>query len=657
MSFDSNAPKLTDDPMLDTAIAELDPLVAVMSLIHLTGDRSLLDRYEAALEGTQRPVAQAFVPVAAKDARVADPAVVAEIRQRLRQAVHMHPKPLLQAPDRPLFRRMTKLVLGFDPAPASLDLARQQAGFLAETRERKPLRNPPADFKVLVVGAGMVGINAAIRLKEAGFNYSVIERRHEVGGTWSINRYPGAAVDTPSMQYSFSFDLNPAWSKYYPNGSEYLAYLNRVVDRHHVRERIQFNTAMTGARWDEARKLWIVRTVRDGVEQVCEANVLIPAVGPLNRPRIPAIKNLETFGGAVMHSAEWDDRVQLDGKRVVLVGVGCTGVQLATNIADRVKSLTIVQRQPEWILPNDQVLQPVPEIERWTIGNIPYVHQWKRLQNLAPTLRSARGMLVIDPEWRARTGGVSKLNDGLCDVSRRYIEHHFGDQPEMVKKLTPGYPYFAKRPILDCGYYPTLKKSNVQLVVGELASCEPNTVVLADGTRVEADVLLLATGFHLDFLTQFDVVGREGRELRKAWSPYPFAYQGMLTPGFPNFFFTCGPNSQLSAAHSVISEEQVHYIVELLQTMVDQNIDAAEIGEPACEEFNRDLNALLDRTVWINRGNAHGYYRHESGRMVLGYPRHNSLYWKDLRSPVLEHFVFTPSGRPVEAERERALET
>ena len=645
-------------PTLEEAITELDPLVALMSLVHLTGDRSLLDLYGPALEGTQKVVRAEFVPSAkGREVRVADEGVVSEIQARLLEMLQTNATPLLRTPDSALFQKMTRLCLGFTPAQASLELARQQAGFLVDTRVRRPRRAPPEDFKVLVIGAGMVGINAAIKLKEAGFNYTVLESRHEVGGTWSINRYPGAAVDTPSMQYSFSFDLNPSWTKYYPRGPEYLAYIKRVVERHHIADRIHFNTAMTGATWDEARKLWVVRAVQDGAEQVYEAHVVIPAVGVLNRPKKPPIENREAFKGSIVHSAEWEDSIDLDGKEVTLVGVGCTGVQIAAAIADRVKSLTIIQRQPEWIVPNAEVLASVPTIERWQMENIPYVAQWKRMQSIAPALKSAKGMLVIDPEWRAETGGVSRLNDMLCDIGRDYVRASFADRPDLVEKLIPSYPYFAKRPIMDCGYFAALKKPNVRLVVGELAACEPEAVVLRDGAVIESQVLILATGFHLDFLTNFDIKGRDGKRLREAWSPYPYAYQGMLAPSFPNFFFTCGPHSLLASAHSTLGEQQVHYIVELLQTMIDENLAAAEISEAACADFNRDINALLDRTVWVNKGDAHGYYRHESGRVVLGYPRHNSLYWQELRSPVAEHFILTPREDPVEPERDRALET
>ncbi len=649
---------LEQEPTLRQAIAELDPIVALMSLVHMTGDRSLLHRYGPVFEGKQRKIRAEFVPVPGEEASDApDEAAVAEIRAALLAAIEAEPEPLLRTPDSALFAEMVQLCLGFTPAKESLELARQQAGFVLDTRQHLPRRAPSPDFKVLVLGAGMVGVNAAIKLKEAGFNYTVWEARDEVGGTWSINRYPGVAVDTPSAQYSYSFDLNPSWTKYYPRGAEYLSYIKRIADRHHVMERIAFNTRFLGANWDEARALWVVRGERDGAEFTCEAHVIVPALGVLNRPKFPRIANRETFRGTIMHSAEWDDSVQLDGKRVTLIGVGCTGVQIAANTADKVAQLNIVMRQPEWIVPNAKVLAPVPGIERWQMENIPFVLQWKRMQSIAPALHSARGLITIDPAWREQTGGVSKLNDSLCEMSRQYVRETFADRPELIDKLIPNFPYFAKRPIMDCGYYATLKKPNVNLIEGEIAACDEDAVILADGTRIETDVLVLATGFHLDFLTRFDIVGRDGRELSQQWSPYPYAYQGMLAPGFPNFFFTCGPNSLLASAHTTLGEQQVHYIVELLQTMVDENLATVEVREDACAEFNRDIDERLSRTVWVNKGDAHGYYRHESGRVVLGYPRHNSLYWQELRRPLMEHFITTERAEAPPPERVRALET
>jgi cation diffusion facilitator CzcD-associated flavoprotein CzcO len=510
---------------------------------------------------------------------------------------------------------------------------------------RKAKDVPPADFKVLVVGAGMMGINAAIKLQQAGFDFTVLEALDKVGGNWLTNTYPGAAVDTPSRIYSFSFEPNASWTQFYPRGPEFLSYLDRVTDKYNLRDRIQFGTWVEGAEWDEARKIWTVKAVRNGKAETYECNVLIMAVGPNNNPNYPKVKNLDSFKGPVIHSAAWDHSVDLTGKKVVLVGTGCSGVQVATAIADNVGELIIVQRQPEHIIPNPQAHAPVGELERWAMEYIPFVAQWKRLQSLHSQMRDMHGMIMKDEEYAAKTGGFGPINDGMRMMCEGYLKSHFPDNPEMVELLTPNFPVFAKRPILDCGFYDTLKKPNVSIVRGELAEADESAVILADGTRIECDVLLLSTGYNLHFGRQFDIRGTGGKTLKDAFDPHPFSYEGMLITGFPNFVFMGAPYSYLVANHAVVSEQQVHYIVELLQWMVDDHLSSFDVSQEATQAFIDDVDTKLAKTAWVQCGSAHGYYRdkgaHGQKKVILAIPRHNSRIWHDLRSPREEDFNVT----------------
>lgn len=642
-----NHSQANTEPTLESTVAGLEPVVALLSLVHLTGDRSLLHRYGPALDGTQQQLREAFAAVGGDaEHREADPVIVAQIRERLLDRLRRDPRPILTRVDPALFRDMARLALGIDMPERSLGPAYQYAGFTTDTRIRVPKLAPSADFKVLVVGAGMMGINAAIKLQQAGFDYTVVEAMDDVGGTWLVSTYPGAAVDTPSILYSYSFDPNPSWTRYYPNGPEFLTYLKDVVDRHDLRSRIHFNTRVHGAKWDEARRLWTVESTHNGQSRSYAANVLVIAVGPNNRAKFPDVQNLDAFEGPVLHTAEWDNGVDLAGKHVVQIGVGCSGVQLATAIADQVGQLDIVMRQPEYIIPNAQARAVVDPLDRKAQETIPFVAQWRRLQGLASQLQDMKGMMTIDPEWRAKSGRVSALNDAITDASLNFLKSKFPGDADMVARLTPDYPLFAKRPILDCGYYDTLKKPNVNLIEGALASCEKDAVVLADGTRIVCDVLLLATGYHLEFCTQFDISGRNGKTLRDCFTPTPYAYEGQMVPDFPNLFITGGPNSFLVANHAVVSEQQVHWMIELLQAMVDENLAAIDVREDACANYNKGIEESLELTCWVNKGSAHGYYRHASGKVVLAIGRHNSEIWHDSREPKLEHFTQTTSDRP-----------
>jgi len=635
-----------EDGKLDAAIDALDPITALMALIQLNGDRTLLNRYWNDLYGRQDSVVETFRDIDQHAAHEPiDPKVAAEIRDALRAAVKAGRPAVMPNVDMPMFRKMSRLLLGRDLPEMSVDVAYQHAGFTKDTRVRPAADVPPADFKVIVVGAGMMGINAAVKLQQAGFDYTILEALDQVGGNWLTNTYPGAAVDTPSSVYSFSFEPNASWTQFFPRGPEFLSYLDRVTDKYNLRSRIRFGTWVEGAEWDEARKVWTVKAVRNGQPETHECNVLIMAVGPNNNANYPDVKNLDKFKGPVIHSAEWDHSVDLTGKKCVLVGTGCSGVQVATAIADKVGELVIVQRQNEYIIPNPQAHAPVAELERYAMEHIPFVVNWRRLRNLESQMGDMHGMVMKDEEYAAKTGGFGPINDGMRMHALGYLQSKFPDDPEMVKLLTPDFPVFAKRPILDCGFYDTLKKPNVSIVRGALAEADENAVILGDGTRIECDALLLSTGYELHFGRQFDIRGKGGKTLKEAFTPHPFSYEGMLITGFPNFVFMGAPYSYLVANHAVVSEQQVHYIIELLQWMVDDHLASFDVTPEATRAFVDDVDAELQKTAWVQHGSAHGYYRDKGGdgkkKVILAIPRHNSRIWHDLRSPREEDFAVT----------------
>ncbi len=626
--------------MLEASVAQLDPVVALLALVQITGDRSLLDQHGPALRLRPGDRNQTmFTGERRGDEGGADgyEDAAAQVRAMLVAEMKAGAKPLLPNLDLPLFRKMAEFAAGQPLPDISVGPAYQHSGFTTDTRVRRPQKAPPSDFKVLVIGAGMMGINAGVKLQQAGFNFTILEKHGDVGGNWLETRYPGAAVDTPSRSYSYSFDPNPNWTRFYPTGPEFLHYIQDITDKYRLRPQIQFDTAVSGARWDEERNLWVVEARQGEKTQSYEADFVIWAVGPNNAPNFPDVENLDKFRGPVMHTAQWDADIDLEGKKVVLVGSACSGVQVATAIADQVGDLTIVQRQPEYIVPNPLAHTGVDALERWALENIPFVHQWLRFQAAALAYQDLRGLAVIDEEYRARTGGASPLSDMIKRQAMDYLESHFGDDPAMKAELTPSYPPFAKRIIHDCGFFDTVKKPHVKLLSGAMKSADENAVILADGRRLECDAILLATGYKLMFGRQFDIRGRSGT-LRDAFDPYPFSYLGVLIPGFPNMVYLGGPYSHLVANHAVVSEQQVHYTIELLQWMVDERLASIDVTREAADRFVAEVDAELSQTVWANSGNAHGYYRDQGKKVVIGIARHNSHIWHDTRSPRAEDF-------------------
>jgi cation diffusion facilitator CzcD-associated flavoprotein CzcO len=627
---------VTEDDLKETLL-QVDPSVLLNCLVQVTGDVGLLDRYEPGFVS---------VPVrSVLESHVVDDATAGAIATQLAQelAGRLNREVALTELEPALFQRLATFVVGEPVDEEFLPILEEQAGFVLSRRVIPVTRTPPPDFNVIVIGAGMVGINAGVKLAEAGFSYQIFESRSELGGTWSINRYPGAAVDTPSHYYSYSFEPNPDWSHFYPVGDEYHRYLTMVSEKYGVTPHITFNTSVLSCAWNEERQRWLVRTSTNGEIAEHEAAAVVTALGFLNRPIIPNFPGRESFGGVVMHSAQWDSSVDLKGKRVALVGAGCTAVQIAEAIADDVAALTVVQRQPHWVAPAKTSHGAVPPALQWVLNNVPYYHRWFRLKTY--WYASDKNYLTprIDPEWQKTHVSASPANDVVMQACMKHIEASFADRPDLKAKLVPDFPPYAKRIVRDPGYYRTLLKDNVTLLTGTIDHYEADGVVLTGGEKVTCDVVLLATGFTIDMLTKIDITGRRGLELAEVWVDDPRAYLAVLNPGFPNLFTTAGPNSAPNhgGGHNLTSEEQVHYIVECLQLLLEEDATAMEVTQEATDEYNRRVDEELDKTVWQHGGTASGYYRNAKGRAWLACPWRMVDYWTMLRAPKIEDLVLT----------------
>ncbi len=614
-----------------------DPTILLLCLVDLTGDTALLERY-----------AGAFEPRAVRTVQKShdfDPAVAQDIRQRLADRLGEPPAAPTEGRDEVLFRRLASFTVGEQVDDEFVPLLLEQAGFEKSRRRVAITRQPPEGFHVIVIGAGMTGINAGVKLSEAGFGYTILEQRSELGGVWSVNKYPGAAVDTPSHYYSFSFETNPEWTHYFPAGPEYLEYLKRVADKYGVIQNIRFDTTVIGCRWEEDTAEWFVTADSAGRRSEYRANAIFTATGVLNRPYIPEIPGRDEYTGTAMHGAEWDPEVNLSGKRVVLLGTGCTAVQIATEIATEVESLTVVQRQAHWMNPGSNGSEVVPDPFRWVLSNVPYYDNWFRLKTYWYASDINYEVPRIDPEWQKTHLSASPANDRVLRACTAYLERKLAGRPDLIGKLTPDFPPFAKRIVKDPGFLDTLLRDNVELLMGTIERYRPGGVAVTGGLEVDCDVVILATGFHLDWLSTLDISGRDGAVLNDVWETglNPFAYLGVTVPGFPNFFVSSGPNSNPNhgGGQNITSEEQVHYLVECLQLLVEQGASAMEPTQEATDAYSEAIDAEMDKTVWKHGGTAGGYYRNEKGRAVVACPWRMVDYWSFLREPDPEHYRFT----------------
>jgi cation diffusion facilitator CzcD-associated flavoprotein CzcO len=442
------------------------------------------------------------------------------------------------------------------------------------------------DHEVTIVGAGFGGMGAAISLKRLGHDdLLILEREDDLGGTWHVNHYPGLAVDIASVTYSYSFEPNPYWQHWFARGAELKQYAEHVADTYDLRRHMEFGVSVEGARWDDDEQHWVVGT-SSGTHTT---RYLMTATGFLSQPRLPDIEGVHDFAGEVIHTAKWDDRADLAGKRVAVIGTGATAVQLIPRIAKVASALTVFQRTPIWVTPKTdfrmpRLLQRLFAVQPWT-------------QRLARRANGAwlEGMMVtaVLHYRQARF-----FNQAAAAVSKRHLRKQVAD-PELRRKLTPDYSFGCKRPTFSNDYFPTFTKPHVTL-----------------------ETLVLATGFNLwdANFPAIEVIGREGRNLGKWWREQGYqAYEGVSVPQFPNFITLNSPYSYSGLSYFMTIEIQMRHLERLFGELRDRDATTFEISARANDEFLARMLARMDDTVF-NLGScatSRSYYFTNEGDAVI----------------------------------------
>jgi cation diffusion facilitator CzcD-associated flavoprotein CzcO len=442
-----------------------------------------------------------------------------------------------------------------------------------------------------VVGGGFGGVGAVVMLHRAGYDeVTVFERGERVGGVWNHNTYPGAACDVPSHLYEFSFEPNPRWSRRYAPQAEIQAYLEDVARRHGVLERIRTNTEVTRAEWDEQREKWLLETSAGPHE----ADVLVTACGQLSTPKLPSLPGLAEFAGPVFHTAQWRHDVDLTGKRVAVIGTGCSAIQTVPSIQPIVAQLDVYQRSPGWTFPKMDF--PYRARTQRLFARFPLA---QRLDRIAVFAFMELGVLAMTGRRRLFRPFRQVLLGAFRAVGRSQIEKAIED-PALRAKVTPGDEVGCKRIMLTDEWYPTLAKPNVELVTDPIAGVTADGVRLGDGTERPADVLVLATGFETHgFVAPMAIVGAGGRTLAEEWAPAPHAYLGMSVPAFPNMFLLYGPNTNGGTGSVIYTiEAAVNHVIAGLGELERANARRIEVRRQTTETFNRQLREALASTVW-----------------------------------------------------------
>lgn len=398
------------------------------------------------------------------------------------------------------------------------------------TVETKPAQNRATvrrEAKIAIVGSGFAGLGMAVQLRQRGeTDFVVLERADEVGGTWRDNTYPGAACDVQSNLYSFSFAPNPDWPRSYSEQPEIQAYLENTAARYGVYEHTVFGADVTAARWDDDAHQWIVLTTAGEFR----AQVLISAAGALADPTYPDIEGLRSFEGELMHSARWDDAVDLDGKRVGVIGTGASAIQVVPAIQPQVESIAVYQRTAPWIVPRSD--RPVKRSAQFLYRHLPLFQ--KAVRGLLYVFRE---LLVVGMTKRRR------LLEPVQKVARAHLQRQVRD-PKLRAALTPNFTIGCKRILISNDYYPAVAAPNAELVTSGIAEVRPHSVVTTDGVERPTDVLVLATGFHVTDLPIAEKIrGRDGRTLAQVWEDGMVTNRSTTVAGFPNMFLLSAPTS------------------------------------------------------------------------------------------------------------------
>ncbi len=479
------------------------------------------------------------------------------------------------------------------------------------------LNKTTTDYEVAIIGAGFSGLGMALRLKKERRNsFIIFERTTEIGGTWRDNIYPGCACDVPSHLYSYSFALNPDWSRAYSPQSEILTYMKKVMQENDLEPKVRYNTEIIQLEFNETLGIWNL-IAKDGA--TFSAKIVVSATGPLNRPKFPTIKGLTTFKGKTFHSSEWDTDYDLKDKKVAVIGTGASAIQFVPQIAPDVAQLTVFQRTAPWIIPRPD--RKITNFEH-------------RLFKTMPALqRLIRNFLY----WRAEFFGLGFIgNQTVSKIGEKRARQHLEGSildPELRKKVTPNFQIGCKRVLISDDYYPTLLRENVHLETESVVEVRPHSIIVKGGAEYEVDAIIFGTGFIAsEVMLNMEVVGKSGKKLLEEWQVNgPEAYFGITISGYPNYLFMVGPNTGLghnSIIHMI--ESQVNYMMDYIKILDRTGADYLDLKPEIQKTFNREIQNRLSTTVWQS-GGCKSWYQTTDGKNTTLWPGLTVEYRKKTR--------------------------
>ena len=490
------------------------------------------------------------------------------------------------------------------------------------------LKQSGSCYSVLIVGAGMSGILAGIKMQEIGLDYKIYEKGQAVGGTWHDNTYPGCRVDIANHFYCYSFEQDHEWSEHFSQQPELQGYFDNIFKKYDLHAKTSFNTEVESMDYSEDGCLWTVTSANNGQTAVEQFDLVISCVGQLNQPKIPDINGLKEFKGKVFHSSQWPDDDCITNKRVAVIGSGASAFQIVPAIADQCQDLTIFQRSPPWMFPNPKYHEPVSKHKKWLLKNIPNYSRWYRFLLFWPGSDQLLDSLIVDPSWGDSERSINATNDAMRQLFTDAMLSQISDN-SLIDKVVPTYPPFGKRMLQDNGaWLEALHKSHVHLHADAVTDITSTGIMSADGL-CEFDTIVLATGFRAqEFFIPISINGKDGN-FQDRYKDSPESYLGITFHDLPNFFAMYGPGTNLAHAGSIIfnAECQIEYICRAIQHLAKSNLKHLTVQKHIVKAHQALLEKRLDKTVW-QHSKVSSWYQNSKGKVVTTSPWKLLEYWR-----------------------------
>ncbi|KAH8099899.1 hypothetical protein BXZ70DRAFT_1008869 [Cristinia sonorae] len=518
--------------------------------------------------------------------------------------------------------------------------------------EYKPL-------KIAVIGAGFSGILAGIRQYIPNLSLTIYDKNAGVGGTWYSNRYPGLACDIPSHSYQYTFEPWTEWSSTFAPGPEIRAYLTRVATKYNLQPHLKLQHELVSARFDEPTAKWHIRVRRPSSEEDGEfeetedvVDVLFTGVGSLSRWKWPDVEGLEKFKGKLVHAADWDVK---DGekwedgvkdwkdKKVAVIGAGSSAIQVVPALQPYVGKLYNFVRGKTWITPAfaGQKAGDDLTVEKGN-ANHQFTEEEKAKFRDPEFYQKFRHHLEAEVN-SLHTGTIkgSPLQLGARQMISHFMKKRLEKKPWIAEHLIPDFPVACRRLTPGPGYLEALCEDNVEFVPQGVTSFTETGLVTEDGRAEDFDVIICCTGYDTSFQFPFPIIGRNGLSLGAKWSPHPTTYLSTCVDGFPNYFFSLGPNGALGTGSlTAVIERQVGFAVMATRKLQRERLRSIEVKEEAVKDFDEYLENYFPTSVYSE--NCRSWYKmgKQNGRVVGLWPGSCMHAIRALQHPRWEDFTY-----------------